>query len=370
MSSLRRGLCSGVLILIGYLPVLIDHVLEKKVETRNRADYPAFFRAEHDIQSWVNQLPDPFVYNGLVLELATNRLQGENFFVKSVSVAADGKLSAGSNVVHVSPIKIVSNSELAGSKFVRGKIQSNFYSDARQLGVPAGVVDAVVSKLSSRIDFRRSLKAGDGFVIIYSPQNVMLYARIITKQRQESVYRVPNRNNKDSEYYFEDGVKAAALSDSNSFAPPLKGRFYVTSPFGWRKSPFSRGRCYHSGVDLGAVKGTPVYAIIDGIVRRASYYYGYGNCVDLSHRDGYSSRYAHLSKAVVRCGERVKKGQLIGYTGSTGRSTGDHLHLELARNNKVLNPLSVKMLPRTVTKITDMVQFNSMKKQIEKIVAI
>jgi murein DD-endopeptidase MepM/ murein hydrolase activator NlpD len=121
-------------------------------------------------------------------------------------------------------------------------------------------------------------------------------------------------------------------------------------------------------VDLIAAHGTPVYAVFDGVVTRASRYYGYGNCVDIQHASSYSSRYGHLSRCSVRCGARVRKGQLIGYSGSTGTSTGPHLHLELAKNNRVINPLSVKMIPEESGTVPHMGNFNILKKQISKIV--
>ncbi|MGL4948321.1 MAG: M23 family metallopeptidase [Mycoplasma sp.] len=97
-------------------------------------------------------------------------------------------------------------------------------------------------------------------------------------------------------------------------------------------------------MDLRAPYGSPVFAIYDGVVTHASYHCGYGHCIEIKHASGYSSRYAHLSKYAVRVGSRVKKGQKIGMVGSSGVSTGAHLHLEFAKNNSVLNPFSVKMM--------------------------
>jgi murein DD-endopeptidase MepM/ murein hydrolase activator NlpD len=112
-----------------------------------------------------------------------------------------------------------------------------------------------------------------------------------------------------------------------------------------RRHPITHRYTMHNGVDLRAMHGAPVLAIMDGRVVRASYYAGYGLCVDVQHISGYRSRYAHLSKTLVQCGNYVRKGQQIGRIGSTGISTGAHLHLELARNGRVMNPLNVKMIP-------------------------
>ena len=127
---------------------------------------------------------------------------------------------------------------------------------------------------------------------------------------------------------------------------------------------------FHSGVDLYAANGTPVLAMSDGIVTRASFFAGYGRCVDIKHISGYTSRYAHLSKINVKIGDRVTKGFVVGNVGSSGRSTGHHLHVELARYNKVINPFSVKMIPEEVGRVKNKNAFNNTKKYVEKILAV
>jgi murein DD-endopeptidase MepM/ murein hydrolase activator NlpD len=300
-----------------------------------------------------------------VQELLQNKLSHDALYVACVSNAVAKKI----NVIgkpETGSLRIISSpQEFFGSRFVEGKIMSNFYSDARKLGVPATVVDNVIHNLSAKVDFKHSLKRGDVFEIIYSPKNVMLYAKIITKRSQTTVYRFTTGAN--SAYFFENGAKVAARTNSNSFAPPLKGKLHVSSAFGSRVHPIRGVYQRHTGVDLSAPHGTPVYAVFDGVVTRASPYYGYGNCIDVRHSSGYSSRYGHLSRYAVRSGAKVKRNQLIGYIGSTGTSTGAHLHLELARNNRVINPLSVKMLPDEVSSVPNMKNFNILKEQIEKL---
>jgi murein DD-endopeptidase MepM/ murein hydrolase activator NlpD len=262
----------------------------------------------------------------------------------------------------VSPVKTISHGEFAGSRLVKSEIQSNFYADARRLGVPANVVDSVIGNLSQKIDFRRSLKAGDRFEVLYSPKNEMLYARIMTRRCKAAVYRFNSGTN--TAYYFENGQKVC-FDHRSSFGSPLARGLRVSSSYGYRRHPISGRWMNHTGVDFTATYGAPVQAIFDGIVTRASYYYGYGHCVDIKHRSGYSSRYAHLSGYSVRCGAYVKKGQIIGRVGTSGTSTGSHLHLELARNNKTINPLSVKMIPSEGGMCPNLRQFNARKRQID-----
>ena len=113
----------------------------------------------------------------------------------------------------------------------------------------------------------------------------------------------------------------------------------LTSQFGMRTHPVLGGRRQHHGIDLSAPTGTPVYATADGTVSMAQYYGSYGNYVQIEHGGEMQTRYAHLSQLAVPNGARVAKGQLIGYVGSTGRSTGPHLHYEVRMAGSPVNPL-------------------------------
>jgi len=113
---------------------------------------------------------------------------------------------------------------------------------------------------------------------------------------------------------------------------------YVSSNFGWRHHPVLGRRKHHGGIDIAAPEGTPVYATADGFVGRADYSRSYGNVIYLDHGSDLETRYAHLSDLNVRAGQRVKKGDLIGFVGSTGRSTGPHLHYEVRVDGVAVNP--------------------------------
>ena len=131
----------------------------------------------------------------------------------------------------------------------------------------------------------------------------------------------------------QTGSKAFALG-----APLYKAR--MSSPFGWRHHPVLKKRKLHKGMDFAAKKGEPIKAAASGVVVRAQRAGGYGNYVMIRHENGYVTAYAHLSgyHENIKAGVRVRKGQTIGYVGSTGRSTGPHLHFELIRNGKHINP--------------------------------
>lgn len=119
---------------------------------------------------------------------------------------------------------------------------------------------------------------------------------------------------------------------------PVRGARY-TSGFGTRSDPFRGTRAMHSGIDMAGPVGTPIYATADGIVGHAGNRGAYGKLIELEHGAGITTRYAHLSRMAVRDGERVRRGQLIGYMGSTGRSTGSHLHYEVRVDGRAVNPL-------------------------------
>jgi murein DD-endopeptidase MepM/ murein hydrolase activator NlpD len=134
-----------------------------------------------------------------------------------------------------------------------------------------------------------------------------------------------------------DNIASGAIAIPSD--KPLKTAEF-TSGFGSRSDPFRHGAAFHPGIDLAAPRGTPVYATADGTVRRAGWNSGgYGNLVELDHGRGILTRYGHMSKILVSEGDHVKRGQQIGEVGSTGRSTGNHLHYEVRIDNSPVNPI-------------------------------
>jgi len=122
---------------------------------------------------------------------------------------------------------------------------------------------------------------------------------------------------------------------------PISGNFRVTSGFGMRNDPFTGMLARHEGLDFTATSGTTIVATADGVVTRSGWEDTYGNIVEVTHAEGFMTRYAHISKRHVTEGQQVKRGQRIAEVGSTGRSTGPHLHYEVFRHGRVLNPTQV-----------------------------
>jgi len=144
-------------------------------------------------------------------------------------------------------------------------------------------------------------------------------------------------------YVRRDVERQEALAAATPSIWPAYG--WLTGTFGGRPDPFTGEPAFHQGLDISTEKGRPVYATADGTVESAAYTGEYGNLITLRHDFGLATRYGHLSKFSVRLGASVKRGDIIGLVGSTGRSTGAHLHYEILANGKLINPLQLLTKP-------------------------
>ena len=144
-------------------------------------------------------------------------------------------------------------------------------------------------------------------------------------------------------YVRRDVERREALAAATPSIWPAHG--WLTGTFGGRSDPFTGEPGFHQGIDISTEKGQPVYATADGAVDFAAYTGDYGNLIVLKHGFGLSTRYGHLSAFAVKPGQTVKRGDVIGYVGSTGRSTGAHLHYEILANGKLINPLQLLTQP-------------------------
>ena len=144
-------------------------------------------------------------------------------------------------------------------------------------------------------------------------------------------------------YVRKDVERQEALAGATPSMWPTYG--WLTGYFGRRSDPFTREPAFHQGLDISTEKGQPVYATANGTVESAAYTGEYGNLITVKHDFGLSTRYGHLSRFSVKPGQQVNRGDIIGYVGSTGRSTGAHLHYEILANNKLINPLQLLTQP-------------------------
>lgn len=207
-----------------------------------------------------------------------------------------------------------------------------------------------VSAFQNSLNFKRDLRRGDKIVMIYDQKYrlgkefsmpTLKAAMVEMGKKKHFIYL-----NDDENYYNEDGHKVEGFL----LATPVRGA-RISSHFSKRRfHPVLKRWKAHLGIDYAARSGTPIRAAGSGKVSYADWMGSYGKLIKISHDDGYETRYAHLKSIKVSRGKRVKKGDVIGYVGSTGRSTGPHLHFELRKNNVAINPLKVVQV--TTKKLT------------------
>lgn len=229
----------------------------------------------------------------------------------------------------------------------KATIKSSLYSDLRVAGVPDSIIAEFIKVYSYNVDFQRDIWAGDKVEILYSVNRTddgdfvrgenLLYAALYTRGKPNVIFRFDNGGT--VEFFDEKGnpVKKALMRT------PIDGA-RVTSGFGLRRHPIQGYTKMHKGTDFGAPSGTPIFAAGDGTVTRANWFSGYGKYVSIKHNGTYSTAYAHMSQINVKPGQRVRQGQVIGRVGSTGNSTGPHLHFEVIKDGSQINPTKVANL--------------------------
>ena len=196
--------------------------------------------------------------------------------------------------------------------------------------------------------------------------NKFLYIAAVIDGRIKRIYKFNHEGTE--EYIYSDGTIINSNKGVSMFIQPIVYKT-ISSPFGLRVHPITGRSKIHTGVDLRANIGTPVKASASGVVTKATYFSGYGNYINISHPGGLKTAYAHLSKILVRNGQYVKQGQVIAYSGNSGNSTGPHLHYELMKNGKYINPLSfVPKQPRQLTG-KHLARFNNFKHSLNLKVA-
>lgn len=235
-------------------------------------------------------------------------------------------------------------------KGFKGQINNSLYVDAQAKGVPDSVILDLIKMYSYNVDFQRELHTGDGFEVMYeeymtedghvvSGKGNIIYAKLDLGDRALPFYRYEDKSG-SFDYYDDKGFSAKkALMKT-----PIDGA-RLTSGFGMRHHPVLGYNKMHKGIDFAAARGTPIYASGDGVIEKLERSSSYGNYIRIRHRNDLKTAYAHMNgfKAGMHNGSRVKQGEVIGYVGTTGRSTGPHLHYEIIVNNTQVNPATVKM---------------------------
>lgn len=229
-----------------------------------------------------------------------------------------------------------------------GVIKNSFLSTAIELSVPSNAVMGLVRALSYDVDFQRDIKKGDKLEVVMdrfytedgkvSHTGDILYSSLTLKDRKITIYFYTDENGETS-FYNENGE-----SIRKEFLRTPINAAKISSKFGMRNHPVLGYTRMHKGVDFAAPVGTPILAAGTGTIAMATRYGQYGKYIKINHNATYATAYAHLSKFAngIKPGAKVKQGQVIGYVGTTGVTSGPHLHYEVIQNGKQINPMKFK----------------------------
>ena len=256
---------------------------------------------------------------------------------------------------------------------LKGDVERSLSASARDLGATASIVRAASRLFATKFDMQRDIRASDEFTMVFDRDvteagrtvNVgdLMYAEL----RGVTFYRFKPAGAKEAQFFDANGKNLR----SAMMRTPLQSFRRVSSNFGFRTHPISGFKKMHQGIDFAAGAGTPVVAPADGVVVEARRWGGYGNWLRIRHNNGLESGYGHLSRygSGIRAGQRVSQGQIVAYVGSTGASTGPHLHYELWRNGQRINPAGVRTQEGTELAGADLAAFRAEKSRIDRIIA-
>ena len=289
------------------------------------------------------------IYAGRELSIVLKKLENGNNSVINILYPINNTLSVEirknkdvfeirKNIIKLNKVEVV----------IKNNINSSLYSAATEVEIEPNIIIEFARIYGFEIDFQRDIRKGDTFEIYYEKfiddNNIVrdtgkiIYAHMNVNNREINLY---NFNDKNDIGYYDISGKSIVKSLMKT---PINGA-RLSSSFGMRKHPILGFNKMHRGTDFAAPTGTPIMASGSGTVTRARWCGGGGNCVKIRHNSTYETIYAHMSKFArgIKEGKKVKQGQIIGYVGSTGLSTGPHLHYEVVVNGKKINSQKLKL---------------------------
>jgi murein DD-endopeptidase MepM/ murein hydrolase activator NlpD len=272
---------------------------------------------------------------GELLKLTARWLpDDERLFERLTVEAVNGEFAA----------RIESAELAASSKLSSGVIRSSLFAATDEINLPDSVAVQVAEIFASEIDFRRDLRQGDRFNVVF--ESLEADGETMRAGRVLSAEFVNNGRQHEAVWFEEGGLKGAYFgfngeSSRKSFLSSPLEFSRVSSGYGMRFHPVLGRQKAHLGVDYAAPTGTPVRTIADGVVKFAGVQRGYGNVIEVAHSGNKVTKFAHLSRIGVKQGQRVAQGDFIGAVGTTGLSTGPHLHFEFIDNGAHQDPLAI-----------------------------
>jgi murein DD-endopeptidase MepM/ murein hydrolase activator NlpD len=233
---------------------------------------------------------------------------------------------------------------------IKGVIKNNLYISALKSGIPENTLLEMISLLGFSVDFQREIRSGDSFEVLFTKE-IDTLSDLVIQTKPIKYVSMNLSGNKLNFFNYKDKYGFPQYYDQNGksskrtiMKTPINGA-RLSSRYGNRKHPILGYTKMHRGLDFAAPSGTPVFAAGDGIIEKAGWNGSYGKYIRIRHTGTYKTAYAHLSgfHSNVKIGKRVLQGKIIGYVGTTGRSTGPHLHYEVIKNNIQVNPMRIKL---------------------------
>jgi len=256
---------------------------------------------------------------------------------------------------------------------IKSSIQNSLYLDASRLGATDKVIQQFANIYEYSVDFQRDIRQGDAFEMFFEvardhkgdiiKSGDLMYTSFSPRGKTAEYYLYADSKNREN-YYNAKGKTAKRKLR----ATPVNGA-RLSSGFGRRKHPVLGYVKNHKGVDFAAPRGTPVLAAGTGTIERANRYGSFGNYIRIRHSDGYKTAYAHLKGFArgIKSGKHVRQDQVIGYVGTTGRSTGPHLHYEVHRYGKAINPRKLAQLSGKKIHSSEMTAFKKRQAEINRL---
>ncbi len=314
--------------------------------------------------------------SGAIPSLAELRVPGTNHKLVTLLRVDNATYSAECSVAVETVAKIgdVAEAHVRRCVFTIG---ADLTTAAVKKGVALPVVQKAESLLKNELDLHKDIKPGDKFAIVWkeydfgskakhknkmNPGGELLAFALKSRTKAVKVFRYTDKTG-DTAYYDAFGTR---LNKPLTVLPVADAR--ITSKFGMREHPVIGGHRMHKGIDVRATMGTPVHAAADGTVVRKGWGGGYGRIVILKHPDGLETRYAHLSGFAkkLRIGQKLAKGTVLGYVGTTGLVTGPHLHFEVRRDGRPVNPLSFNLEETVQLSVAEREDFAVIRRRLEK----
>jgi murein DD-endopeptidase MepM/ murein hydrolase activator NlpD len=255
-------------------------------------------------------------------------------------------------------------------------IDSSIFGAAEKSGIPRNALIEAINAYSYSVDFQRDIQPNDTFNVLietfntedgkFSHHGKVIFSSLTLSGKDYNIYR----------YTFEDGSEEFISSDYTTMRRSLLKTpvpvASISSSFGMRKHPILGFSKMHTGIDFAAPLGTPIYAAGNGVIEEIGVKGAYGKYIRIKHNNELSTAYAHARSFIpgIKKGSQIKQGQVIAYVGTTGRSTGPHLHYEVLVKGKHINPLSIKSIPIKKLSGSDLANFKKHKNSVDKILAL